>query len=70
MSLSACVAEITKELSELRRDVSELQRENKELKDILTHSHHQWWKCSRPTTEELVDDLIHNSNQPEHLKWR
>ena len=66
MSLSAYVAEITKELSELRRDVSELQRENKELKDILTH--HQWWKCSR--TEELVDDLIHNSNQPEYLKWR
>ena len=66
MSLSAYVAEITKELSELRRDVSDLQRENKELKDILTHTHHQWWKCSRP--EE--DDLIHTSNQADHLKWR
>ena len=70
MSLSACVAEITKELTQLRRDVSDLQRENKELKDILTHSHHQWWKCSRTASEDLVDDLIHSSNQPEYLKWR
>ena len=68
MSLSAYVTEITKELTQLRRDVSDLQRENKELKDILTHTHHQWWKCSRPTTE--VDDLIHTSNQADHLKWR
>jgi len=72
MSLSAYVTEITTELSKLSRDVAELKRENRELKDLLTHTHHSWWQSRAPpkTTEELVDDLIHESNQPDYLKWR
>ena len=71
MSLSAYVTEITSELTKLTRDVAELKRENRELKDLLTHAHHRWWLSRVPpkTTEELVDDLIHESNQPDYLKW-
>ena len=72
MSLSSYVSEISTELNKLRRDVRELQRENRELKEILTRSHHHWWRCNQPTktAEELVDDLIHETNQPDYLRWR
>ena len=70
MSLSAYVTEITSEIAKLRRDVSDLQRENRELKDLMTHTHHKWWQNRSFTPEELVEHLIHDSNQPEHLKWR
>ena len=43
MSLSAYVTEITSEIAKLRRGVSDLQRENRELKDLMTHTHHKWY---------------------------
>jgi hypothetical protein len=72
MSLSSYVSEINAEINKLRRDVTEIQRENRELKEILTRSHHHWWRHREPTktTDELVDDLIHETKQADYLRWR
>ena len=73
MSLSGYISEITNQLRALQKSVEELQRENKELKDLLTTSHHRWWLSSTkemPTTDEMVEDLIQMSNQPDYLKYR
>ena len=66
MSLSAYVEEITSEVSKLRKDVAELKRENRQLKELQARR----WEYRMKTTEELVEDLIKESNQPEHLKGR
>ena len=66
MSLSAYVEEITSEVSKLRKDVAELKRENRQLKELQARR----WEYRIKTTEELVEDLIKESNQPEHLKGR
>ena len=73
MSLPGYVTSINDQLALLRKDVRELKQENKELKAQLTHAHHRWW-VSRDdetfNTEDLIDDLIYSSNQPDYLKFR
>jgi len=65
MSLNKYINEILQMVELLRVDVKELQRENRELKDMLTHTHHRWW------TAELqkADDLIKQSGQPDYLQY-
>ena len=65
MSLNSYIKEINEQVKALRKDVQELQRENRELKDMLTHTHHRWW------TNELkaADELIKRSNQPDYLQY-
>ena len=43
MSLNTYIQEINDQVKLLRQDVLDLQRENRELKDMLTHTHHRWW---------------------------
>ena len=65
MSLSGYINEINVQLTRLHKDIEDLQRENRELKDMLTHTHHRWW------TAELqkADDLIKQSGQPDYLQY-
>ena len=42
MSLNTYIQEINDQVKLLRQDVLDLQRENRELKDMLTHTHHRW----------------------------
>ena len=68
MSLSGYITEITNQLRALQKSVEELQQENKELTDLLTTSLSRTKEM--PTTEEMVEDLIQMSNQPDYLKYR
>ena len=54
MSLTGYINEINDQLTRLHKDIQDLQRENRELKDMLTHTHHRWW-CSKkdPKLDEL-----------------
>eukprot|EP01045_Picozoa_sp_COSAG04_P001885 COSAG04_NODE_64_length_29689_cov_158.096992_31_plen_66_part_00 len=60
--------EILSQLAALRLEVAEVRRE---LRGILTHSHHHW--CPKMNTtkevEDEIEELIHRSNQPEWLKY-
>ena len=47
---------------------NELQRENRELKDMLTHTHHRWWTTEIDKMKE-ADELIQTSNQPDYLQY-
>ena len=79
MSLTGYINEINDQLTRLHKDIKDLQRENRELKDMLTHTHHRWW-CSKkdPKMDELVKDflktgaeveqLIQSSNAEDYLK--
>ena len=79
MSLTGYINEINDQLTRLHKDIQDLQRENRELKDMLTHTHHRWW-CSKkdPKMDELVKDflktgaeveqLIQSSNAEDYLK--
>ena len=79
MSLTGYINEINVQLTRLHKDIEDLQQENRELKDMLTHTHHRWW-CSKKDTkiDELVEDflktgaeveqLIQSSNAEDYLK--
>ena len=71
MSLNNYIDEINQKVELLRADVKELQRENRELKDMLTHTHHRWWTAELQKADELkaVDELIKTSNQPDYLQY-
>ena len=71
MSLNNYIDEINQKVELLRADVKELQRENRELKDMLTHTHHRWWTAELQKADELkaVDELIKSSNQPDYLQY-
>ena len=71
MSLNKYINEILQTVELLRADVKELQRENRELKDMLTHTHHRWWTAELQKADELkaVDELIKSSNQPDYLQY-
>ena len=74
MSLSGYINTIDERIAILRKDVHALQQENRELKNMLTHAHHRFWTSSKAgemkTTEEMIEDLIISSNQPDYLKYR
>ena len=72
MSLSGYINEITSQLTQLNKRVDDLERDNRELKDILTTSHHRWWMSAtqKKTTDDYVEDLIKMSNQPDYLRYR
>ena len=72
MSLSGYINEITSQLTQLNKRVDDLERENRELKDLMTHSYHRWWKSTKDkkTTDDYVEDLIKMPNQPDYLKYR
>ena len=42
MSLTGYINEINDQLTRLHKDIQDLQQENRELKDMLTHTHHRW----------------------------
>ena len=66
MSLNKYINEILQMVELLRADVKELQRENRELKDMLTHTHHRW--LDRRATE---GGRAHQkqSGQPDYLQY-
>ena len=68
MSLTGYINEINVQLTRLHKDIQELQRENRELKDMLTHTHHRWW-CSRkdPKLDDLVKDFLKTNAEVEEL---
>ena len=71
MSLNGYIDDILLHLAALRREVADVSRENRELRQILTHSHHRWWQRRHevPSVEDQIDELIHKSKQPEWLKY-
>ena len=68
MSLTGYINEINVQLTRLHKDIQDLQRENRELKDMLTHTHHRWW-CSKkdPKMDELVKDFLRTGAEVEQL---
>ena len=68
MSLTGYINEINDQLTRLHKDIQDLQRENRELKDMLTHTHHRWW-CSKkdPKMDELVKDFLRTGAEVEEL---
>ena len=68
MSLNTYIQEINDQVKLLRQDVLDLQRENRELKDMLTHTHHMWWTTEIDKMKE-ADELIQTSNQPDYLQY-
>ena len=68
MSLTGYINEINVQLTRLHKDIEDLQRENRELKDMLTHTHHRWW-CSKkdPKMDELVKDFLRTGAEVEQL---
>ena len=68
MSLSGYINEINVQLTRLHKDIEDLQQENRELKDMLTHTHHRWW-CSKKDTkiDELVKDFLKTGAEVEQL---
>jgi len=68
MSLNTYIQEINDQVKLLRQDVLDLQRENRELKDMLTHTHHRWWTKEIDKMKE-ADELIQTSNQPDYLQY-
>ena len=68
MSLTGYINEINDQLTRLHKDIEDLQRENRELKDMLTHTHHRWW-CSKkdPKMDELVKDFLRTGAEVEQL---
>ena len=73
MSLNGYINEIQAYVNALRREVEELKESNRDLKDILTHSYHHYWKArAKPVkpVDDLVEDLIQSSNQPDYLTTR
>ena len=73
MSLNTYIREINDQVKLLRQDVLDLQRENRELKDMLTHTHHRWWTNELQAAEidkmKEADELIQTSNQPDYLQY-
>ena len=69
MSLTGYINEINLQLTRLHKDIQDLQRENRELKDMLTHTHHRWWTCSKKDTkiDELVEDFLKTNTEVEQL---
>ena len=71
MSLTAYINEINLQLTRLHKDIQDLQRENRELKDMLTHTHHRCTgrgTCSKKDRkiDELVEDFLEsNPDKPE-----
>ena len=57
---------IERVLEELELKNIAIKRENRQLKELQARR----WEYRMKTTEELVEDLIKESNQPEHLKGR
>ena len=53
---------------ELQTEARELRLEVRELKDMLTHTHHRWWTQNEKALKE-ADELITKSNQPYELKY-
>ena len=68
MSLTGYINEINVQLTRLHKDIQDLQQENRELKDMLTHTHHRWW-CSKkdPKMDELVKDFLRTGAEVEQL---
>ena len=55
-SLRGYIDKLLKEMTELQKSVSELRRDNRELRDMITNSHHQWWK-SYSIQKQMMDDV-------------
>ena len=66
-SLNGYIDKLLKEMTELQKSVSELRRDNRELRDMITNSHHQWWKTARDKDDvDMVEDMAYIN--PEYIK--
>ena len=66
-SLRGYIDKALEEMTALQQAVSELRRENRELRDMITNSHHQWWKTARDKDDvDMVEDMAYIN--PEYIK--
>ena len=55
-SLRGYIYKALEEMTALQKAVSELRRENRELRDMITNSHHQWWR-TYSMQKQMMDDV-------------
>ena len=68
-SLRGYIDNMLKEVTALQQAVSELRRENRELRDMITNSHHQWWKWQKRMMDDVDETLAASAAyvNPEYL---
>ena len=71
-SLGGYIDRLSNEVNEvkaLQQSVSELRREVSELKDMITNSHHQWWRWRKSMIDDVDETLAASAAyiNPEYL---
>ena len=68
-TLRGYIDNMLKEVTALQQAVSELRRENRELRDMITNSHHQWWKWLKRMMDDVDETLAASAAyvNPEYL---
>jgi FtsZ-binding cell division protein ZapB len=69
-SLSSFIHNIETNLTKLQKEVDELKQENAELKDVLTHAHHQWWLNTKKSEQLKPTDNVNNATTKDHCQIR
>ena len=72
-SLGGYIDKLLNEVNEvkaLQEAVSELRTEVRELKDMITNTHHQWWKWRKSMLDDVDETLAASAAyvNPEYLR--